>query len=302
MARRFNQDTLHMGRVAYLHARGLTELDFPVLVGPMDERYRDIIAEWPVQDEAGFFYRVWEPTRPMRLVATDVFGNRYTGRRERIEQDEAIWKAVRRIHRLASMAPQENQEQARQFIYRVSQSISRTAATPVPAAALAPVAEVYERWGLLFLPDHTTASVVGATLLLMLGVPRERVAVFGMYYQDPTTTADNELTWYGGFLSGTLYYTVMGVFLGGGWLPIDFSLPKRLSPVPLPHLRHPNLGQNAETGQPMIIDYVHPYTMLFAPPDPGGDHGSPLLSRIPLIRLPGWSGLLDKIRSDESSR
>lgn len=293
MPRRFVEKTLHTGQVAYLHARGLLELDFPVLVRPMEQRYSYVVSQYPVEDQAGLFHRVWQPTEAMHLVAAHAFQDWYTGQPQQIEDDAIIWGAVRRIHRLASAtARQEALVQAKPYIGRIATYLSEQSGEVVPPVTLAVESEVYRWLGSLVFPHHMTASISAATLLLMLGVPRERVAIFGMYYQDPTVYYQRDSDWHAGFLSGTPYYTVTGVFISGRWMPIDFSLLAsgphwRLQDRPHSHLRHAHLGQHPTTGAQLVIDFAHPYTMVFAPPMPGGRNDSPLLTRIPLLRLYG---------------
>ena len=295
MARRMTERSLHTGRISYMVARGLTGLDFPVLMRTLDDRYEYVVAQNPVEDNAGLFYRVWEPSRTMHLVATDAFGNWYTGRPAPITNDAAVWEALRRIHHMASHAHYDVRERAPGVMDRVSEYLSERNGYYVPPVSLESVAEVYRVWGSLVFPHFLTAAVVPATLLLMIGVPREHVAIFGMYYQDPTVYYHPNSDWHGGFLQGTPYYTILGVFLRGRWMLVDFTLladeqggafPKRIRP----HLRSPYFGYHPDDGAKLVADYEHPYTMLFSPPGPySGD--SPLLTRIPLIELRRAFGL-----------
>jgi hypothetical protein len=266
-----------------------------VLMRTLDDRYEYVVAQNPVEDNAGLFYRVWEPSRTMHLVATDAFGNWYTGRPAPITNDAAVWEALRRIHHMASHAHYDVRERAPGVMDRVSEYLSERNGYYVPSVSLESVSEVYRVWGSLVFPHFLTAAVVPATLLLMIGVPREHVAIFGMYYQDPTVYYHPNSDWHGGFLQGTPYYTVLGVFLRGRWMLVDFTLladeqggafPKRIRP----HLRSPYFGYHPDDGAKLVADYEHPYTMLFSPPGPySGD--SPLLTRIPLIELRRAFGL-----------
>lgn len=288
MARRFLEQSLHTGRIAYLHAKGLVELDFPVLVRPFDDRYSYVVAQWPVEDEAGLYYRVWNPTTSMHITARGVFGEDYTGRQKPIHDDQKIWDAVRRIHRTASFAHPDARSKAKDVVARVAEGLSERYNSTVPPVSLAVISEIYRGWEALVFPHHMTASFASATLLLMFGVPRERVAVFGMYYQDPTIYFRTNSDWRAGFMSGTPYYTVMGVYLGNQWVPVDFTVlasgpHKRLAPTPHPHLRPASMGTHPQDGAELVIDFAHPYTMVFAPPQPQNHNDSPLLSRIPLL-------------------
>ncbi len=290
MARRFLEQTLHTGRIAYLHARGLVELNFPVLVRPADEQYTYVVAQWPVEDEAGLYYRVWQPTTAMHITAREAFGEWYDGRRKSITQDDRIWDAVRKIHRLASFAPPEVRQRARDVYGRVADALSERESATVPPVSLATAAEIFRAWKGLVFPHHMAASFGAATMLLMLGVPRERIAVFGMYYQDPTIYYRSNSDWRAGFMSGTPYYTVMGVYVYEQWTPVDFTVlasgpHHRLDVSPHAHVRNPDLGRHPADGAPLIIDFLHPYTMIFAPPGPGHTNNSPLLARIPLLKL-----------------
>ena len=294
MARRFQESSLHTGQIAYLHAKGLVELDFPVLVRPMDDRYSYVVAHWPIEDELRLYYRVWNPTTAMHITARGVFGEAYTGRQDPIHDDQKIWDAVRRIYRLASFANPQARDKGREVIRRVSEAISEKQGYHIPPISLAVVAEIYRAWQALVFPHHMTASFAAATLLLLFGVPRERVAVFGMYYQDPTVYYRNNTDWRAGFLSGTPDYTVTGIMVGGQWVPVDFSLladgpHHRLAPTPHSHLRSSELGHHPQDGAPFVIDYAHPYTMIFSPPAPGDNSDLPLLSRIPLLQVYGVS-------------
>ncbi len=289
MARRLLEKTLHTGEIAYLHARGLVGLDFPVLIRPMEERYSYVVAQQPFEDTVGLFYRVWEPTRAMHRLAAEVFQDWYEGRRQHIVEDNDIWEAVAWIHHTASVTPPETREQGRQYMNRVAEWLSEQSGEFVPPVSLATVAEFYWHTGGLVFPHPMTASVASATLLLMLGVPRERVCVFGIYYQDPTLYYRPNSDWRGGFLSGTPYYTVTGIFLRGQWIAVDFTLLAdefrgHLPSAPYAHLRSPRLGNHPRDGQPLVIDYAHPYTMVFAPLPYGRQpSNSPLLTRIPLL-------------------
>jgi hypothetical protein len=292
MARRFVENTLHTGQIAYLHARGLLELDFPVLVRPVEQRYSYVIAQYPIQDEAGLYHQVWRPTEAMHLVASHAFQNWYTGYPQRIEDDTIMWEAARRVHRLASMAQPDAMAQAKPYLRRIATYLSEQSGANVSTVTFAVMAEIYRWLGSLIFPHPMTASFSAATLLLMLGVPRERVAVFGMYYQDPTIYYQSDSDWRAGFLSGTPYYTVMGLFVNERWIPIDFTLLAdgphwRLQDRPHPHLRHAKLGRHPADGALLVVDYAHPHTMIFAPPGPRSRAESPLLARIPLLRLFG---------------
>lgn len=290
MARRFLEQTIHTGRLAYLHAKGLVELDFPVLVRPIDDRYSYVVAQWPVEDEAGLFYRVWQPTTAMHITARGIFGEEYTGRQKPIHDDQRVWDAVRRVHRAASFAHEAARSKGREVVGRVAEGLTQRRGENIPPVSLAVVAEMYRAWEALVFPHHMTASFATATLLLMFGVPRERVAVFGVYYQDPTVYYRKNSDWRAGFMSGTPYYTVLGVFVGGRWVPVDLNVlasgaHHRLAPTPHPHLRSPDLGRHPQDGAPLVIDFVHPYTMIFAPAKPIDSRSSPLLARIPLLQL-----------------
>lgn len=290
MARRFLEQTLHTGHVAYLHAKGLVELDFPVLVRPMEDRYNYVVAQWPVEDEAGLYFRVWKPTTAMHITARAAFGDWYDGRRTPVTRDDRIWDAVRYVHRLASQAKPEIRTRAREVYARVAEGISEREGVNVPPVALATAAEIYRAWKGLVFPHHMAASLGAATLLLMLGVPRDRVAVFGMYYQDPTVYYRSNSDWRAGFMSGTPYYTVMGVYVNDRWTPVDFTRLAsgpyhRLEPSPHAHLRSADMGRHPQDGAALTVDFLHPYTMIFAPGPSGDPADSPLLARIPLLQL-----------------
>lgn len=292
MAQRWIEQTLHTGQVAYLHARGLLELDFPVLIRPMDERYSYVVARAPVQDDAGLLSWAWYPSDAMGELASQTFHEWYAGYPQPIEDEAVMWEAVRRIHQFASVATPEMQAKASEVVGRVASYLTQQTGQHVLPVTLAVVAEIYRWLGALVFPHHMTASVSAATLLLMLGVPRERVAVFGMYYQDPTVYYRPNSDWRAGFLSGTPYYTVMGIFLSGRWFPIDFTVQasgphRRLQSEPHPYLRHSSLGAHPADGAPLVIDFAHPYTMVFAPPSSETYLSSPQLTRIPMLKLFG---------------
>ena len=293
MARRTIEQTLHTGKVAYLYARGLLELDFPVLVYPVEDRYNYVVARTPVVDESNLFYRQWQPTDAMQELASQTFKDWYTGYPQEIKDERQMWEAARRIHQLASVARPELQQQATGVVDRVAQWLSQQSGEFVSPVSLAVTAEIYRWLGALVFPHPMTASISAASLLLMLGVPRHRVAIFGMYYQDPTVYYRPNSDWRAGFLSGTPYYTVMGINLKGRWYPIDFTVlasgpHRRLQQEPHPHVRHSNLGTHPIDNAPLVIDFAHPYTMVFAPPPPYSEEAhSPLLTRIPMLRLFG---------------
>jgi hypothetical protein len=292
MARRWIEETLHTGQVAYLSARGLFELDFPVLVRPVEDRYSYVVARSPFQDDANLFFKVWDATEAMHEVAAQAFKEWYTGYPQVIENEATMWEAVRRVHQFASLADPTAQKRAGEVTARVAAYLSQQHGVSVPPVALAVTAEIYRWLGSLVFPHHMTACIGAATLLLMLGVPRERVATFGMYYQDPTVYYRADSDWRAGFLSGTPYFTVLGIFLAGRWFPIDFTVlasgpHRRLQSQPHPHVRHSSLGQHPADGAQLTIDFAHPYTMVFAAPTPDTHNTSPLLTRIPLLKLFG---------------
>jgi hypothetical protein len=294
LARRFLEQTLYTGRIAYLHAKGLVELDFPVLVRPVDERYNYVVAQWPIEDEGGLFYRVWQPTTAMHIAARGVFGEDYTGRQPELSDDQRIWDAVRRVHRSASFAHPDARARGKDVVGRVAEKLTQKYGENVPPVSFAVVSEVYRAWEALVFPNPMAASFASAALLLMYGVPRERIAIFGMYYQDPTTYYRQNSDWRAGFMSGTPYYTVMGVYVNNQWTAVDFTVlasgpHKRLAPTPHAHVRPADLGKHPQDGAPLVIDFAHPYTMIFAPPGPRANNDSPLLSRIPLLQVYGSS-------------
>ncbi len=294
MARRTIEQTMHTGKVAYLYARGLLELDFPVLVYPVEERYNYVVARAPFFDQANLYYRAWQPTDAMQELAAHTFREWYTGYPQQITDEKVMWEALRRVHQVASAANPDQQHKASGVVDRIATWLSQQSGEYIPPVSLAVTAEVFRWLGAMVFTHHMAASLGAATLLLMLGVPRERVAIFGVYYQDPTVYYRSNSDWRAGFLSGTPYYTVMGIFLKGRWFPIDFTVlasgpHRRLQGEPHPHVRHSNLGQHPTDGTPLVIDFAHPYTMVFAPPPPYGEsHPSPLLTRIPMLRLFGW--------------
>jgi len=293
MARRWIEQTLHTGKVAYLQARGLVELDFPVLVRPVDNRYNYVVARSPFQDTANLFFSIWQPGHNMQTLAAQAFRDWYTGYPQHIEDEKIMWEAVRRVHALASNIHPENQARASQVVGRVAAYLTQQTNQTVPPVSLAVTAEIYAWLGELIFPHHLTASLGAASLLLMLGVPRDHLAIFGMYYQDPTVYYRPNSDWRAGFLSGTPYYTVMGIYLRDRWFPIDFTVlatgpHHRLQQEPHPHVRHSNLGQHPADGAQLIIDYAHPYTMVFASASDAGHAAvTPLLTRIPMLRLFG---------------
>lgn len=292
MARRWIEQTLHTGRVAYLHARGLLELDFPVLVRPVEERYDYVVARSPFQDDMNLFFNVWDPTEAMHELAEAVFKEWYSGHTQAIQEETTIWEATRRVHQFTSLAEPSMQNKAAEVAGKVATYLAQQQGQQVPMVSLAVSAEIYRWLGSLVFPHHMAASIGAATLLLMLGVPRERVCVFGIYFQNPTVYYQPNSDWHAGFLSGTPYYTVMGIFLSGRWFPIDFTVlasgpHRRLQGQPHPHVRHSNLGKHPVDGAPLTIDFAHPYTMVFSPPLPGTITSSPLLTRIPMLRLFG---------------
>ncbi|NDJ53939.1 MAG: hypothetical protein GYB68_12765 [Chloroflexi bacterium] len=297
MPRHFREHTLHTGEIAYLKAPGLVQVPFPVLVEPTDSRYDAVVARSPAEDDGLLFYSIWEPTRTMQLAANDVFGDMYRGQPEPIEDDATVWTAVTRVYRMLSIAPPDAKQHGAVFMRRAALSIGRAKNLTIPPVALVATSEFYEAWGALVFPNHLAASIGGASLLLMLGVPRERIAVFGVYYQDPTVYFEPSSDWRGGFMSGTPYYTVLGIFVNGEWVLVDYTVQTdaQMANTPRHHLRNPVLGNHPEDGALMVIDYPHPYTMIFAPEGPDSQVNSPLLSRIPLIQVQGWKNLVARL-------
>src|SRR5689334_9944361 len=110
MARRWIEQTLHTGQVAYLHARGLLELDFPVLVRPVDNRYNYVVARSPFQDSANLFFSIRDHGTSMQNLAGQVFRDWYAGHPQPIEDEAVMWEAVRRVHAMASNAQPANQQ------------------------------------------------------------------------------------------------------------------------------------------------------------------------------------------------
>jgi hypothetical protein len=293
VARRFIEETLHTGQLAYLHAKGLLELDFPVIVKPMSPRYEYVVARTPFVDDAGLFIKLWEPTKAMETVASQVLGDWYSPTPRAIEDDHTIWEAIRRLHQVVSSGTPEAQRQGQSVADRVSAHLTQQLGVAVPSVSFAATAEIYQWLGSLVMPHFLSASIAAASLLLLIGVPRERVCIFGMYYQDPTIFYRPNSDWRAGFLSGTPYYTVMGVFLKSRWLPVDFTVlasgpHRRLQAQPHPHLRHSNLGNHPGNGAPLVVDFAHPYTMICAPAGPSSKSDPVLLTRIPMLKLFGW--------------
>lgn len=291
MARKrfMSEQSMHTGRLAYLYARGLTELPYPVLIEPIDERYDYVVARTPVIDEVGLFHSVWRPTEAMYYLASDIFGELYYDQQQQLTDPYAIWEAVRLMHDFASQNTIADRDYVSFLIKEKARVLSYEAGYSVPPASLATIAEVYLETNALVLPHPTTASFAPAALLLMLGVPREQVAVFGFYYQDPTVYYRRDSDWRAGFLTGTPYYTVLGTLLGEQWVPIDFMLLSyyeggALPLEPQPHSWPSELGYHPDDGQPLVIDYAHPYTMIFAPSyDYDDGYLVPAMSRIPLL-------------------
>jgi hypothetical protein len=291
MVRRFLEHTLHTGRVAYMRARGLTGVEYPVLVEPLEERYEWYVATAPYQEDSGLFYRLYDPTPEMHQLATYVFGDWYQGWQNRIEDDLSIWEAVRRIHWILHSADPNRRRRAESVMPRVAQALGNQYGEVVSPLCLAASAEAFRGLGVLATAAHPiAASAVPASLLLMLGVPRERVAVFGVYYQDPTVYYHPNTAWYAGFLAGTPFHAVVGIFFWEEWVLIDFSLPgygeyRVLYGEPHLHLWPPDLGPRPDDGAQQVLDYVHPFTMVCAPPAPWEQNDSPLLNRIPLLQF-----------------
>lgn len=291
MARKrfLSEQSLHTGRLAYLFAQGLTELPYPVLIEPIDERYDYVVARTPVVDEVGLFHSVWQPTEAMYYLASDIFGELYYDQQNAITEDYAIWEALRMIHNFAGSNTLDSRDYVSFLIKEKARQLSYNAGFSVPPASLATIAEVYLETNALMFPHPTTASFAPASLLLMLGVPRERVAVFGFYYQDPTVYYRRDSDWRAGFLTGTPYYTVLGVLIGEQWIPVDFMLLPYYDGGAMPHDPQPHswpseLGYHPDDGRPLVIDYAHPYTMIFAPSwDYNDTYLVPEMSRIPLL-------------------
>lgn len=291
MVRRFLEHTLHTGRVAYMRARGLTGVAYPVLIEPLDERYEWCVSSVPYQEESGLFYRLHNPTSAMQQLATYVFGDWYRGPGTHIRDDEVLWEAVRRIHWIMQSADPALHQRAERLMPRVAQALSERAGENISPLCLAATAEAFRGLGVLATAAHPiAASAIPASLLLMLGVSRERVALFGIYYQDPTIYYHPNTAWYAGFLAGTPFHAVVGIFFGEAWVLVDFTLPgygdySVLYGEPHLHLWSAELGPRADDGAPQVLDYAHPYTMVFAPPAPGEQNDSPLLKRTPLLEF-----------------
>src|SRR5690349_6928482 len=143
MARRWIEQTLHTGQVAYLHARGLLELDFPVLVRPVDNRYNYVVARSPFQDNANLFYSIWQPSQSMVNLTGQAFREWYTGQPQYIDDERVMWEAVRRVHALASSAQPANQQRAAQVVGRVASYLTQQGNQNVPPVSLAVVAEIH---------------------------------------------------------------------------------------------------------------------------------------------------------------
>ncbi|NDJ35156.1 MAG: hypothetical protein GYB64_10855 [Chloroflexi bacterium] len=277
----FREHTLHTGPVAYLLARGLVGLEYPVLVTPLQEQYKAYYVRRPHSDRTGLFYRIWEPNVAMRLVATDVLRTLYE---DKAPPDESgIWKALKRIQQRASVVDARQRRTMRREIMLAANQASENSGEVVLPASLMAAAMLYRQTGLLVLPDALTASVVAASLLLMIGVPRDQVAVFGMYYQDPTSHSRRRVEWRAGFLAGSPHYVTMGVVFKEEWTLVDLTAPEPLPEAPADHLRSADLGRDPRHNVVRQIDYAHPYTMVFAPAPPHEDRASARLSHIPLL-------------------
>lgn len=286
--KRLIEQTRHTGEFSYLIGQARTGVNYPVLEDVLDGRYKNVVAQSPFVAGADLFYGLYEPTRAMHQLATDLFHD-YLGRPNRkTTRDVAIWRLLHRIHNKLKTSTPESQAQADELLPKIARKFSIIANASVAHQSLAITAAVYLQTGILSFPNALTAAVNTVTLLVMHGVPRERVAYFGIYYQDPTKNSHTDLAWSQGLYLPAPFHIITGVYIGGKWIPFDFTQPllnnsQRLPKNPAPYLHGATAGISESEGTKNFLDYAHPYTMIFSPPMSGQQNISPLLKHIPRL-------------------
>jgi hypothetical protein len=290
--RRLIDDTLHVGPVSYLIGSARTGVPYPVLEDVLEGRYKDCVTRVPFDGARSLFYRIHEPTQAMRLLATDTFPS-YRGRRDRpVTHEAAVWGLVRLIYRRVFSSTPHAESRAREMLHGVARGLSEQTGDIVSPLSLAAAAGAYRETGALVLSSSLAAlasAVIPASLLVIAGVPRQYVACFGVYYQDPTVYRNSDSRWVAGVYLPSPTHTVLGVYLDGRWVLVDFTRQPRSADEVLPqsprHFLHSaDFGSRAD-GNPLVADYAHPYTVVFPPPAPGEPALSPVLKHVPLLEL-----------------
>jgi hypothetical protein len=286
--KRIIDETLHVGDASYLIGEARTGVPYPVLEDVLDGEYKTCVATAPFDGSASLFYRIYEPTRTMRVLATDTLPG-YSGRpTSPVTREKAIWRNIRMVHRKVFSSSPEARRQAAQRLPNIARDLSETAGETVSPLSLAAAAFAYQETGALPIANSLAASVIPASLLVMAGMPRELVACFGLYYQDPIQNRTLETDWVGGFYVPSPTHIMFGAYIGTHWVPVDFTRQPRepgetLPSEPLSYLRNPDFGQREDDGAPRIVDYAHPYTAVFPPPSPDEPSFSLTLKYIPLL-------------------
>lgn len=285
--KRLIEETLHTGLASYLDGEARTGVNYPVLEDIIDGDYKDFVATKPFVGPAGLFYRCYEPTRAMRTLANDTFVN-YSGRPATpVTNDNLIWALVGRIHRKISASAVKDPTEVRSLLAAAARDMPAVSGERASALSLAVAAEVYLEIGSLFISHGIAGGVIPASLLIMAGVPRDRVACFGVYYQNPLENQNPQARWSQGFYAPAPFHAMFGVFLNGRWIPVDFTrrahgTENTLPQEPAPYLHTANFGQRPD-GTPRLADYAHPYTMIVPPAEAQERSVSPLLKYIPLL-------------------
>ena len=287
--KRLLESTLHTGDFTYLQGEARTGVSYPVLEDILAGQYQSVVSTRPeAKGPSSLFYSLYEPTRAMHQLATDLFNN-YLGRpNRRTSRDGAIWRLLRNIHAKISAYQPDARAEAAKPMPDIAAKLSSMAEGPISQSCLAVTAAAYLQTGVLHFRNSLAASVNTITLLVMHGVPRERVAYFGVYYQDPATHSDPSARWESGFYMPAPFHVIAAVYINGSWLALDFTRLAQsdsdgLPDQPSPYLRNPDFGPMDGTDAHKTVDYAHPYTMIFPPPAPGESNFSPLLKFIPLL-------------------
>ena len=287
--KRLLESTLHTGNFTYLKGKARTGVSYPVLEDILSGQYQPLVSTSPLAEgPASLFYSLYEPTRAMHQLATDLF-NDYLGRpNRRTIRAAAIWRLLRNIHAKISAYQPDAHNEANKLMPDIAAKLSSMAEGPISQSCLAVTAAAYLQTGTLHFRNALAASVNTITLMVMHGVPREQVALFGVYFQDPAMHSDTSARWENGFYMPAPFHVIAGVYVNDGWLGLDFTRLAQddsdgLPDQPAPYLHDPNFGPMEDTDSQKIVDYAHPYTMIFPPPSPGESNFSPLLKYIPLL-------------------
>ena len=148
--KRLLESTLHTGDFTYLQGEARTGVSYPVLEDILAGQYQSVVSTRPeAKGPSSLFYSLYEPTRAMHQLATDLFNN-YLGRpNRRTSRDGAIWRLLRNIHAKISAYQPDARAEAAKPMPDIAAKLSSMAEGPISQSCLAVTAAAYLQTGVL---------------------------------------------------------------------------------------------------------------------------------------------------------